>query len=96
MKFRTRPEITEERIEEIRAIIAENPEWNRTKISQHICRLWGWQSPNGTLKDISCRDMLRNLDKTGKINQTNTNKLPRNFSTHNPPHDVAVSAPSFV
>lgn len=26
-----------------------------------------WKSPVGTLKDISCRDMLRTLDKTGKI-----------------------------
>jgi hypothetical protein len=67
MKHRTRPEITEERIEQIRNIIAENPDWNRTRISQHICRLWGWQSPNGHLKDISCRDMLRALDKAGKI-----------------------------
>jgi hypothetical protein len=29
--------------------------------------LWGWQNPNGQLKDISCRDMLRGLDKIGKI-----------------------------
>lgn len=68
MEVRTRPEITEKRIEEIRTIIVENPKWNRTRISQHICRLWGWQSSNGTLKDISCRDMLRSLDKAGKIN----------------------------
>jgi len=67
MQYMSRPEITEERIEQIRSIITENPEWNRTNISKHICRLWGWQSPNGTLKDISCRDMLRKLDKEGKI-----------------------------
>jgi hypothetical protein len=29
--------------------------------------LWGWQNPNGQLKDISCRDMLRELDKAGSI-----------------------------
>ena len=68
MTLSTRPEITEDRVEQIRDIIAENPTWNRTKISKHICRLWGWQSPNGYLKEISCRDMLRTLDKTGKIN----------------------------
>ena len=67
MKYMTRPEITEERIEQIRSIITENAEWNRTKISKHICRLWGWQSPDGSLKDISCRDLLRKLDKEGKI-----------------------------
>lgn len=68
MELRTRPEITEDRVEQIRNVITENPTWNRTKISKHICRLWGWQSPNGYLKDVSCRDMLRELGKTGRIN----------------------------
>lgn len=76
MGCQVRPEITEERVEQIRGIIAENPRWNRTKISQHICRLWGWQSPNGTLKDISCRDMLRELDKAGRIKLP----VPQNIS----------------
>jgi hypothetical protein len=67
MEYLTRPEITEERVQQIRSIITENPKWNRTKISQHIYRLWGWQNPNGGLKDISCRTMLRKLDKAGKI-----------------------------
>jgi hypothetical protein len=67
MEHRIRPEITEKRVKQIRSIIAENPEWNRTRISQHICRLWRWQNPNGDLKDISCRDMLRRLDKAGRI-----------------------------
>jgi hypothetical protein len=68
MEFRTRPEITEDRLEQIRNIIADNTTWNRTKISKHICSLWRWQSPNGHLKDVSCRRMLRELDKAGKIN----------------------------
>ncbi len=67
MEHRTRPEITEDRVEQIRRVIRENPEWNRTQISQHICRIWRWQAPNGKLKDISCRDMLRELDKAGRI-----------------------------
>jgi hypothetical protein len=62
-----RPEITEEKIRQILDVIEQNPDWNRTKISQQVCKLWGWQSPNGQLKDISCRDMLRELDRTGKI-----------------------------
>jgi len=67
MENRIRPEITEDRVGQIRRIIRENPEWNRTQISQHICRLWRWQAPNGKLKDISCRDMLRELDRAGRI-----------------------------
>ena len=65
--MRTRPEITDERVEQIKRIITDNPSWNRTMISKHICRLWGWQSPTGQLKDISCRDILRELDRKGLI-----------------------------
>lgn len=32
-----RPEITEERLEEIRRVIRENPGWNRTQISKYNC-----------------------------------------------------------
>lgn len=67
MELPARPEITEDRIQQIRDIIVRNPSWNRTMISKQVCRLWGWQSPNGHLKDISCRDLLRELDKAGKI-----------------------------
>lgn len=100
MGIRMRPEITEKRIEEIRRIIAENPEWHRTRISQHICQLWGWQSPNGTLKDISCRDMLRSLDEAGKINlpapkrvgrKTGCSKKIKHFENDTTPVDCALS-----
>ncbi len=67
MVNRTRPEITENRVEQIRCVIREHPEWNRTQISRHICLMWGWQGPRGELKDISCRDLLRKLDQVGKI-----------------------------
>ena len=81
MEHRIRPEITEERVEQIRSIIAENPEWNRTRISQHICRLWRWQNPNGDLKDISCRDMLRELDKAGRISLPEAQKPSRSHGS---------------
>jgi hypothetical protein len=62
-----RPQITEDKIELIRDLIRDNPEMNRTKLSKHLCELWNWRGPNQQLKDISCRDMLRDLDKKGKI-----------------------------
>ena len=62
-----RPEITTDLIRQINNVINEHPDWHRTKISKYLCELWGWQMPNGQLKDISCRDMLRALDKAGKI-----------------------------
>jgi len=39
----------------------------RTKLSVMLCEMWNWRGANGQLKDISCRDMLRSLDKAGKI-----------------------------
>ena len=62
-----RPEVTEERILQIKEILAENPDWNRSKLSRHICEIWDWRIPGGNLKDISCRDMLRSLENAGKI-----------------------------
>jgi len=66
-----KPEITEQKIAEIRTLIETNPDWHRSRLSQEICELWNWRGPNGQIKDISCRDMLRDLDAKGKI------KLPK-------------------
>jgi len=63
----TRPAITEETLCQIRQTIEENPGWGRKRISIHLCELWDWRIPGGSLKDISCRDMLRALDKAGQI-----------------------------
>ena len=41
LRCKMRPEITEDRLKQIRNVIAENPTWNRTKISKHICRGYG-------------------------------------------------------
>jgi len=63
----TRPEITEERIAEIKMLIEANPKWHRSKLSQELCKKWGWMGENGQIKDVSCRDVLRNLGAAGKI-----------------------------
>ena len=82
-----KPEMTSERVDEIRGIIAENPEMGRTALSRHICALWEWQSPTGILKDIAARDMLRSLDKSGLIslppskNQPSKNQSKARFET---------------
>jgi hypothetical protein len=67
MSILYRPEITDKRIAEINSIIAANPDYTRSQISIAICKLWDWRSPDGKWKDISSRDMLRALDKAGKI-----------------------------
>lgn len=63
----SRPEITENHINQIRQMIQNNPDWHRSRISIELCELWNWKNPAGKPKDISCRDMLRDLEKAGKI-----------------------------
>jgi len=63
----SRPMITEKHILEIRQLISENSDWHRSRISVELCERWDWKTPSGQVKDVSCRDLLRDLDKAGKI-----------------------------
>ena len=63
--------MTTERVAEIKKMLEAHPNWHRTKLSQELCMKWGWVAENGQLKDISCRDVLRDLDAKGEI------KLPK-------------------
>jgi hypothetical protein len=58
-----KPEITSEHINQVKTLIDENPNWNRTTLSKKLCEMWDWKSPTGQIKDISCRDLLRSLDR---------------------------------
>jgi hypothetical protein len=76
-----RPEITDEKIEYIRRLITENPDMGRTKLSVMLCEIWNWRGSNGKLKDMSCRDMLRALDKAGKIDLPASKSISRKAGT---------------
>lgn len=39
----------------------------RSRLSVILCEMWDWRSVDGRTKDMSCRDLLRALDKAGKI-----------------------------
>ena len=62
-----RPNITEVEIAFINDLIARNPSWLRSKLSKELCLLWNWCDHNGNPKDISCRDLLRQLDAKAQI-----------------------------
>lgn len=83
-----RPEITDQKIEEIIRLLSENPGIGRTKLSIMLCEMWNWRGPNGQVKDMSCRDMLRALDKAGKITLPESNRKPTGPSVvKHMPHD---------
>ena len=48
-------------------MIQGNPDWHRSRNSIELCKLWDWRTPSGIWKDVSCRDLLRELDKAGLI-----------------------------
>lgn len=47
----------------IRSLIAEHPDWHRSRLSIELCRQWNWRTDKGLLKDMACRSMLRKLEK---------------------------------
>jgi len=59
--------ISPQDIEQIRALMIENPKWHRTRLSIEICRLWNWIDAIGRLKDMACRTLLLKLDRRGLI-----------------------------
>jgi hypothetical protein len=62
-----KPQITPVEIELIQKLISSNPTWSRTRLSIELCRIWDWRHTDGNPKEISCRDLLRQLDAKGLI-----------------------------
>jgi hypothetical protein len=86
MIITSRPVIGDEQLMHIKTIMDDNPRINRTQLSKILCELWNWRFPSGDLKDMSCRDLLRKLDKQGRIvlpeSQSRTmlkNNMPRSI-----------------
>lgn len=54
--------LTETEVNEIRIFLSDNPTWNRSRLSRELCELWNWRRPDGQLKDMACRELLRKLE----------------------------------
>ena len=54
-------------IEAIRQLIADHPDWHRTRLSKELCTIWDWRTGTGLLKDMACRSMLRKLEQKGFV-----------------------------
>jgi hypothetical protein len=66
-------------VEFIKNLIAENPNDSRRALSQKLCRARNWVQANGALRDMLCRGFMLRLDSAGYI------KLPpRRFTPNNP------------
>ena len=54
-------------IDLIRSVVHQYWEQGRTFISRELCRIWNWHQPNGALKEMACRELLRRLEQKGLI-----------------------------
>lgn len=59
--------ITSADIEVVKRLIADNPDWHRTRVSKELCRIWDWRYAGGQIKDMACRSLLLKLDQRGYI-----------------------------
>ena len=60
-------QVTSQDIGLIRSLVDQYQPQGRTFISRELCRIWNWHQPNGALKDMACRELLRRLDQKGLI-----------------------------
>jgi len=74
--------ISPDTVAEIRGLLAENPAWNRTRLSRELCEGWDWRNEKGLLKDMACREVLLTLQRKGLISlpprRNNANNEKRN------------------
>lgn len=54
--------ITEAQVNEIKELLNDNASWNRSRLSRELCERWHWQRPDGQMKDMACRELLRKLE----------------------------------
>lgn len=51
----------------IKQLIATHPNWSRRKLSKQICEDFNWRQDNGYLKDMVCRSLLLELNRSGYV-----------------------------
>lgn len=80
-------------INEIEEMIKTEPGLSRRELSRRICQRNGWYSPNGNLKDMSCRKALVELDRQGIIHLPAVEKVT-NFTDLTPTERETDVSPS--
>jgi hypothetical protein len=79
-------QVTSQDLNVIRSLIDRYQEQGRTFISRELCRVWNWHQPNGALKDMACRELLRRLDQKGLVHlpakKIDVNRRRKRLSLH--------------
>jgi hypothetical protein len=77
---------TPKELEQIRSLIKLNPWFNRTRLSEEVCRLLEWLKPDGKFKDMSCRVAMLRMEKDGLI------QLPPSTRTKRPVRKIEFTS----
>lgn len=59
--------LTEVEVTEVLELLRDHPSWNRSRLSRELCMRWNWRRPDGQIKDMACRELLRKLEARGLI-----------------------------
>ncbi len=51
----------------IRDLLAEQPAWGRTRLSEALCRRWDWRHAQGRATEMAARTWLLTLERAGHI-----------------------------
>ena len=46
-------------IDLIQGLLAEHPDWGRTRLSEALCRRWDWRNAQGRFKDVAASSDCR-------------------------------------
>jgi hypothetical protein len=79
-------EFTLKELEQISSLIKHNPKFNRTRLSEEVCRMFQWFKPDSKLKDMSCRVAMLRMDKDGLI------QLPPSTRTKQPVKTIVFTS----
>ena len=73
-------ELSAEDIGQLEGLLAEQPDWGRTRLSEELCRRWDWRNAQGRPKDMAARTLLLKLERSGHIQlPARLRSSPRNF-----------------
>jgi hypothetical protein len=59
--------VTADELKFIKQLIAHHPNASRRQLSKRICEAWDWRQANGHLKDMVCRGLLLELERSGYL-----------------------------
>ncbi len=90
LKYRGR-HVTAEDIGLIKELISKNPLIGRCELSRQICQEWNWVQANGHPRDMVCRGLLLELERSGYIKLPPPKVKPFNpFLKPKPPEEIEV------